>query len=179
MKSGKLRSILSLVLDVTARKRAERELQLLSSRNQAILEAISDIIVEVDTNKIYTWANQAGIEFFGEDVIGTEASFFFEGGQDTYDTVQPLFDGAEDTFYVESWQRRRDGEKRLLAWWCRGLKDASGNVTGALSSARDITERMQAEESASSWSASSSRPRGWRAWACWPAASPMTSTTSS
>ena len=45
-----------------------------------------------------------------------------------------------------SWQRRKDGEKRLLAWWCRVLKDADGNVIGAFSSAHDITERKQAEE---------------------------------
>jgi PAS domain S-box-containing protein len=47
---------------------------------------------------------------------------------------------------VESWQRRKDGQKRLLAWWCRVLKDSRGNVTGALSSAQDITENKQAEE---------------------------------
>jgi PAS domain S-box-containing protein len=47
--------------------------------------------------------------------------------------------------YIESWQRRRDGEKRLLAWHCRALKDEQGNVTGALSAAQDITERKRAE----------------------------------
>jgi hypothetical protein len=30
--------------------------------------------------------------------------------------VKPLFNGAEDIIYLESWQRRKDGEKRLLAW---------------------------------------------------------------
>jgi len=127
------------------RKRAEETLQALSSRYEAILAAVPDIIMEVDANKVYTWANQTGFEFFGEDVLGKEAAFYFEGEQDTYSTVQPLFDGDEDVIYVESWQRRRDGEKRLLAWWCRVLKDANGNVTGALSTAQDITERKQAE----------------------------------
>jgi len=47
---------------------------------------------------------------------------------------------------VESWQRRKDGEKRLLAWQCRVLKDERGKVSGSLSSASDITERRQAEE---------------------------------
>jgi PAS domain S-box-containing protein len=132
--------------DITERKRAEIDLQNLSSRNQAMLEAIPDIIMEVDTDKVYSWANHAGIDFFGADVIGREASYYFAGEQKTYLTVKPIFNGKEDVIYVESWQRRRDGEKRLLAWWCRVLKDESGNMTGALSSARDITEIQRAEE---------------------------------
>jgi PAS domain S-box-containing protein len=144
--SGKLIGYQSAVIDITDRKQAERKLQTLSSRNQAMLEAIPDIIMEVDTDKVYSWANHAGIDFFGADVIGREASYYFAGEQKTYLTVKPIFNGKEDVIYVESWQRRRDGEKRLLAWWCRVLKDESGNMTGALSSARDITEIQRAEE---------------------------------
>ena len=132
--------------EIEARKQAEESLRALFSRQEAILSAVPDIIMEVDYNKVYTWSNRAGFEFFGEDVIGKEASFYFEGEQATYDVVQPLFKGDENIIYVESWQRRRDGQKRLLAWWCRVLKDKNGNVTGALSSARDITERKKAEE---------------------------------
>jgi two-component system, cell cycle sensor histidine kinase and response regulator CckA len=132
--------------DITERKRAEEKLSALTLRQQAILAAVPDIIMEVDNNKIYNWANKAGIDFFGNDVIGKEASYYFEGDQVTYNVVQPLFNGKDEIIYIESWQRRKDGEKRLLAWWCRVLKDKSGNVTGALSSARDITERQWAEE---------------------------------
>lgn len=133
-------------LDITGREKAEEALRFLSVRQEAILSAVPDIIMEVNSDKVYTWANQSGIDFFGDDVIGKEARFYFEGEQDTYGIVKPLFDGGEKVLYVESWQRRRDGAKRLLAWWCRVLKDESGNVTGALSSAIDITERKRVEE---------------------------------
>ncbi|MGZ8948675.1 MAG: sensor histidine kinase [Candidatus Aminicenantales bacterium] len=128
------------------RYEAAEALRAVSLRLEALLLAVPDIIMEVDNNKVYTWANRAGLEFYGEDVIGKEAAFYFEGEQDTYRTVKPLFDGHEGVIYVESWQRRRDGEKRLLAWWCRVLKDENGRVTSALSSALDITERRKAEE---------------------------------
>jgi len=134
------------VQDIAERKRVEETLRAVSSRQEAILAAVPDVIMEVNNDKIYTWANQAGLEFFGKDVVGKEAAFYFEGEQDTYGVVKPLFNGAEDVIYVESWQRRKDGQKRLLAWWCRVLKDDSGNVTGALSTARDITEHKRAEE---------------------------------
>ncbi len=137
--------IAAFVLNLTESKRAEREFVKLSLRNQAMLEAIPDIIMEVDKDKVYTWANHAGIEFFGDNVIGQEAHHYFEGEQQTYLQVKPIFNGQEGVIYVESWQRRRDGQKRLLAWWCRVLKDVNGQVSGALSSARDITETKLAE----------------------------------
>jgi PAS domain S-box-containing protein len=128
------------------RAQTEKTLRALTSRYEAILAAVPDIIMEVDTDKVYTWANQAGLDFFGEGVLGKEAAYYFMGEQDTYGVVQSLFEGDENVVYIESWQRRRDGEERLLAWWCRVLKDVEGNVAGALSTARDITERKEREE---------------------------------
>lgn len=130
---------------ITNRKRAEELAQQLSVRNEALLAAVPDIIMEVDDDKVYTWANPAGYAFFGADVLGREAAEFFIGEQETYDRVAPLFRGDKDVTYVESWQRRCDGEVRLLAWWCRTLRDETGAVTGALSSARDITDRKRSE----------------------------------
>ena len=129
------------ISDITERKQAEIALHDLAARQQALLTAIPDIIMETDENKRYTWANQSGLDFFGNDVVGKEAAFYFEGDQNTYEIVQPLFGGKEDVIYLESWQRRKDGQKRLLAWWCHVLKDDDGQVIGALSSARDITEQ--------------------------------------
>jgi len=141
-----LTSIDDLNREIAERKRAEEQIKTLSMRQEAILAATPNFIMEVDHNKIYTWANPAGLDFFGEDVIGREAADYFEGEQNTYDVVQPLFQGDENTTYLESWQRRKDGQKRLLGWWCRVLKDEKGNVRGALSSAYDITDNRQAEE---------------------------------
>jgi len=143
---GGERQYMAMYQDITDRLKAEEELTDLNTRQEAILAAVPDIIMEVNAEKIYSWANRAGMEFFGDDVIGKEADFYFEGEQKTYETVKPLFTGNEDIIYVQSWQRRRDGEKRLLAWWCRVLKDENNKVTGALSSARDITDQLKAEE---------------------------------
>ncbi|MCX5644942.1 MAG: PAS domain S-box protein [Phycisphaerae bacterium] len=144
--AGRPARLFGVMQDITARKQTEEELRALSARHEAILAEVPDIIAEVDANKVYTWVNQAGLEFFGPEVLGREAALYFEGEQDTYKTVQPLFNGSPHVFYTESWQRRRDGAKRLLAWWCRALVDAEGNVTGALSTARDITEHKRVEE---------------------------------
>ncbi|HEX41078.1 MAG TPA: PAS domain S-box protein, partial [Phycisphaerales bacterium] len=133
-------------LDISQRKETLAHLAALSRRNETLLAAIPDIIMEVDRHKVYTWANAAGYAFFGDDCLGREASYYFADPQKTYNNVAPLFNGDEQVVYVESRQRRRDGQVRLLAWWCRTLKDAEGNVIGALSTARDITDAKAAED---------------------------------
>jgi PAS domain S-box-containing protein len=134
------------VHDITEHKRVKKAMLELTSRQQALLSAIPDIIMSVDADKVYTWANEPGIDFFGKDVIGREATYYFEGEQNTYEAVKPLFNGDENVIYVESWRRNRHGAKRLLAWWRRVLKDQHGNMPGALSTARDITERRLGKE---------------------------------
>jgi PAS domain S-box-containing protein len=138
-------AVLATARDISERIRAERALLELTTRNQAVLQTVPDIIAEVDAARVYTWMNQAGVDFFGQGAIGRPASYSFDGEQDTYEQVGPLFSGNTDIYYVESWQQRHDGERRLLAWWCRALKDQDGNVTGALSTARDITESRRTE----------------------------------
>ncbi|TWI74163.1 PAS domain S-box-containing protein [Desulfobotulus alkaliphilus] len=130
-------------VDITAQKEVQARIKALSERQQSLLMTVPDIVMEVDTHRIYTWANEAGIQFFGEDVIGREAQDFFEGEQTTYEIVKPLFLGDEQVISLESWQMRRDGAKRLLSWRCRTLKDENGYVTGVLAIARDITENQQ------------------------------------
>jgi PAS domain S-box-containing protein len=132
---------MTTIVDITERKLAEERLGALSVRHEAILQAVPEIIAEVDTNKVYTWLNQAGLDFFGDDVIGRAASDYFLGAK-----VAPLFRGSIEAVYLESWQRRRDGARRLLGWWCRSLTDGDGAPAGALSTARDITEQRAAED---------------------------------
>ena len=125
---------------------ASGALRSLAARQEAILAAVPEIIMEVDADKVYRWANPAGLDFFGDDVIGKEAASYFLGEQDTYGLVEPLFRGDKDLVYLESWQRRRDGARRLLAWRCRALVGSDGTIAGALSSAQDITERRADEQ---------------------------------
>jgi len=132
--------------DISERKRAEDRLHSVAMHEKAILATVPDIIMEVDNDRVYTWANPAGERFFGPDVVGRKADDFFAGDQDTLAKVQELFDGDDQVVYLESWQRRRDGKKRLLAWWCHTRKNPFGQVTGAISTARDITQHKLAEE---------------------------------
>jgi PAS domain S-box-containing protein len=115
-------------------------------RPEAVLEAIPEIIMIVDENKVYRWTNQAGLDFFGDDVIGKEASYYFADESRASETMRILFESKESVVRRENWQRRKDGEKRLLFWNNRILKNASGHYMGAISTARDMTERRLRED---------------------------------
>ncbi len=121
-------------------------LKALVKRQDIILASIPDIIMELDSDRKYTWTNSAGLEFFGEDVVGKKDVEYFEGERIRNVIIQPLFSVTEKLTYVESWQRRKDGVIRLLAWWYRALDDGYGSMTGSIGMARDITEQKLAEQ---------------------------------
>lgn len=135
-----------MTADPISQSNATSSIQPVNLSGELIAELVPDILAEVNNDKVYTWMNKAGLEFFGDEAIGKEASVYFIGEQSTYQTVNPLFTGTKDITYLESWQRRKDGEKRLLAWWCRALTDTEGNNIGALSTAHDITELHEYQE---------------------------------
>lgn len=131
--------------DITKQKLDRQAMNALLARQTALLAAIPDIIMEMDNDKIYKWANSAGFDFFGDDVIGKDAAYFIEGREGAYADINSIFRGDEKSIYVENWQRRKDGQNRLLGWHCHVLRDFRGKVTGALCSARDITDATQKE----------------------------------
>ena len=141
------RSVLAgYTVDITDLKHTENQLKELTSRQEAILGSIPDILMEMDENKIYHWANPAGFEFFGPDVIGHHAMDYLAAEQMADEKLQRMYDGDENKVYSESKVQRNDGEIRLLAWWSRVIRDEQNRAIGCLSTARDITEERLVQE---------------------------------
>jgi PAS domain S-box-containing protein len=70
---GKFAGTFGVFRDITRRKRAQNELRTLSKRQEAILDAVPDILMEVSKDKVYTWANPAG---FLERMSSAKKSLF-------------------------------------------------------------------------------------------------------
>lgn len=117
-----------------------KSLKSLQIKTEGILSAVPDIVMQLDTDGRYIWANRPGIAFFGETVIGKDAMSYFKGAQYIPGELEKLHSEENGVRYAQSWQQRQDGEIRLLAWWQRILEDDSGKVIGQLATARDITE---------------------------------------
>ncbi len=144
--SGGLPVTVCFLRDVTEHRRAQEALHASKERFRTLIEAVPDIIAEIDAAGHYVWLNKPGHQFFGPDALGRNMAEFAadEGARaEAIETIQRLLDGAVDTIELESRQRRHDGAERLLAWTGKPLRDVANSVTRALLTARDITETQQ------------------------------------
>jgi PAS domain S-box-containing protein len=136
----------SMIQEPAELKKDEIILRSLLARHEALLAAIPDIVMEMDLNHVYTWANSAGLDFFGFDVIGKDASLFLEN-MDVVDVqVGKIFSRESDTLRIHNWQKRRDGKIRLLEWRYRALRDHQDKAIGAISIAHDITDAKSTQD---------------------------------
>ena len=134
------------ISDISARKISESRMHKLSTA----LQQTADSVVITDSEGIVEYANLAyeALTGFGcEEVIGRRSDFFDSGAHDSH-------------FYEELWatiksgkvfddvliNRRKDGvlfyeEKRIAP-----LKNLAGEITHYISTGRDITDRIEAQE---------------------------------
>jgi two-component system cell cycle sensor histidine kinase/response regulator CckA len=144
---------LSVITDVTERKRAEEALRLERNRAQEYLDIAGVILVGVNENGEISLMNRKGYEVLG----------YQEGelvGQNWFDTCLPsqIADEVKSVFqelmsgnikpmeYYENSVLTASGEERCIAWHNAMLTDESGSIVGTLSSGEDITERKRAED---------------------------------
>lgn len=140
---GTIDSLLAIVEDITEHKRAEESLRKVSSRYEAILSMVPDIILDVDAKGTVTWANQAATTFFGPDLVDRPLPFALGDGPFTAAT---LADGPLTSLSPSTWKRHSNGQPRRLAWSCQVFKDATGTATEVLLIARDVTDRGAEDE---------------------------------
>ena len=138
-----LRIIGEIFTHLLERKRAEHELRSALRRNKTILAAVPDIILEINEKKILSWANPAGLEFFGADAIGEPIEkFLIRDSENDFS----LDEKKEKIEYVENWVYNKSGNERLLALWGRAIQDHENKKSGMLLTARDITEQNRIEK---------------------------------
>jgi len=61
---GAITGVVLVFRDRTEERAAQKAMADVLGRQKALLSAVPDIIMEVDSNRIYTWANGSGMKFF-------------------------------------------------------------------------------------------------------------------
>jgi|GEM_PF-1278079 len=147
--SGAPQGFVTIIRDITERKRMEKALLATESRFRGILENIKMLSVLMDTEGRILFINDYLLNLTGwtrEDVLGKNWFEIFitadSGARQTYD--QMLKSGEAFT-YNESRLATRAGSRLLIRWNNILINDASGKPYALACMGEDITERRRAE----------------------------------
>lgn len=145
-KEGKIIMVLSVLRDITNRKKAQELIKYQAS----LFENVHDAILATDKNFRITAWNLAAEELYGwkaHEVLGKIVyeiihSEFTEELRSN--TLKLLSEGKY--FSAEEWQRRKDERAILVEGTTMALFDEQNNITGYVSMNRDITDRSRIEK---------------------------------
>jgi len=148
---GKMTSVLSQVLDVTVRQRAEEALRASENRLRTLVQTIPDLVWLKDTNGVFLSCNTAFERLFGageSSIVGkTDYDFVEKSLADFFRQRDQAAMAADEPTTNEEWLTfAHDGYRGLFQTIKTPMRDADGALVGVLGVARDITERKRAEE---------------------------------
>jgi diguanylate cyclase (GGDEF)-like protein/PAS domain S-box-containing protein len=146
--AGNVVEVLSVGIDITARKHTEENLRRSEAELSAILDSMLDTYYRVDCDGYITRISASGRELLGyspHELVGTWVGrmYYDSDGRDQLLASLEAAGGALHDYIVPL--RHRDGYPVWASISARFLRDAEGVVTGIEGIVRDATERRRAE----------------------------------
>ncbi|MBN1889258.1 MAG: PAS domain S-box protein [Thermoflexales bacterium] len=138
--------VISYLVDITERRRAEEQLRLQSTA----LEAAANAIMITDRQGRITWANPAFTRITGyrlDQAVGHNTRLLKSNQQDTA-VYKELWEKvlAGQVWRGELINRRQDGSTYVEEQTITPVRDERGRITHFIAIKQDITARKQAEE---------------------------------
>ena len=146
--TGKQPEIMEINRDITERKKSEEMLQKVSTYNRSLIEASLDPLVTIDSDGKITDVNKATEIATGQSraqLVGTDFSDYFTEPEKARGGYQKVFkEGFVRDYPLQI--RNNDDHVMPVLYNASVYKDETGQVIGVFAAARDITERIRAEE---------------------------------
>ncbi|HWQ68116.1 MAG TPA: PAS domain S-box protein [Methanospirillum sp.] len=147
------RDVTGKINDEKALKAVNQDLIIEKEKAQKYFDIAGSLLLTLDPDGLITLINQKGSEILGlqkDQIIGKNwfSTFIPERLKDSVQSVftELIAGNIEPVEYYENPIVRADGEERILAWHNSILTNEQGKITGILSAADDITERIKAEQ---------------------------------
>jgi two-component system sensor histidine kinase/response regulator len=138
-------SVIFVARDITEHKRAEETRSLLA----AIVESSNDAIIGTTLGDSITSWNSGAEKLYGysaEEVVGQPTAILVPPDRpDEIPEILQRLRRGEGLDNFETVRVAKDGRRLDVALTISAIKDSEGNITGASTIARDITQRKQAE----------------------------------
>ena len=142
-----------LKTEIRERKKAEEAIRKSEAKYRELVENANSIILRLNTEGRITFFNEFAQTFFGfregdiigRGVVGSIIPPASQAGQDLSADVQRIFLDPEAVPRFENEAMRQDGERVLIAWTNRAIRDSAGALIGCLWIGNDVTQTRQAE----------------------------------
>ncbi len=148
--SGEIIGVIGMVLDITERKRTEKELKESKTRFESLFEDAPVGYHELNEEGLITRVNRTELGMLGytaEEMVGHFVWDFVAEREITREAIMAKLAGKTPvTEVVERNYRRKDGSFLPVLIENRMLHDNAGRVVGVRSTLQEITERKRAEQ---------------------------------
>ncbi len=150
---GKIEQIITIIRDVTESKKAEQRLNEEREKVQNYLDIVGVILLVLNVDQTVQFINRKGCEILEEgesEIIGVNwiDKYIPETNREIVKREYNRFVNGEIELFENTEEPiiKKNGEKRIIAWHNRALRNQEGKIIGTLSSGEDITERKKKEE---------------------------------
>jgi two-component system NtrC family sensor kinase len=147
--SGNIIRYQGTLVDITEKRKMERELAQQQEFRRRLLESFPDLILVVDLEERYTFVNSRARDLLGYepgDLAGKKISDLKDHSPELATLYHAVVSGKQAFASAEYGARHRDGSWRTMRASCSQLFDAEGKISGVIMSVRDITLERRLEQ---------------------------------
>ena len=151
--NGNVTGVVLVFHDITDRRKAEearRQVELEREKLSAIVESTDDAIIGKTLDGVITSWNKASEKLYGynaDEVIGKPISIVIPPDREVeFQQILQRLARGEKTQNHDTVRIRKDGTQLEVDVTVAPIKNSSGEIVGASTIARDITERKKADE---------------------------------
>jgi PAS domain S-box-containing protein len=147
--SGQLIRYQGTLVDVTERRKLERQLAQQEEFRRHLLESFPDLILVVDLGERYTFVSSRVSDLLGyqsEDLLGKRISETDDHSPELAALYHEVASSSRSFGSAEYSSRHRDGTWRTMRASASKLFDADAKLAGVIISVRDITTERKLEE---------------------------------